>query len=66
MKNFNKRNNRNKEAEARNKEREFLDEMSKKMGELIAELEQINNTADRVQTRLGILVESKKHAQEVK
>lgn len=65
FKNFNKRDNK---AEARKKEAEFYDEMLRKTNELLAELEQMENskTLDSIETRLGILVESKKHKQEVK
>jgi len=60
---INKRDNR---AEVRNKEAEFYDEMSRKLDEILDSWQRIEDTADNIETRLGILVESKKHKQEVK
>jgi hypothetical protein len=60
---INKRNNR---AEVRSKEAEHWDEMSRKLQEILDSWQRIENTAEKIDTRLSILVESKKHKQEVK
>jgi hypothetical protein len=60
---INKRDNR---AEVSSKEAEHWDEMSRKLQEILDSWQRIENTAEKIDTRLGILVESKKHAQEVK
>lgn len=69
MKNFFNNNKRDNKAEARRREAEHWDELSKKVAQLSAELhklEQVESTLDKVETHLGILVDSKKHKQEVK
>lgn len=58
MKNFNGKNNK---AESRN-----LDETWRKLDELFNTWKQIEDKAENIETRLGILIESKKHKQEVK